>query len=594
MATAPDIPNQLQAALKALQTYSITHLRTQDAIEDLLSLIKQRLVNQPIVNIAVAHGRLLADGMLMERKPNTELFIREMEARGILSIAIHRGISPREIKELLLLMDEPPERVAALGGPEAFFHGRQASSIRINETDIGFLVRQLGAEDTRPGLMIPPGGALPLLHTGPISVMASARSHGRSESALPPSLLDEHIQASMREPLLEKSTVNARSLLKEMLEGGCLECLGQAITQILEGLQNHDGAVRVKAKELLMGFIQEPIRPELPQQIFHQMVEGIFVLYPKQNATAKSEPERNLSLSLLLGQWFATGELDGAKQFLDSIPERLPHYGAELRHALMTSDELCKPMLMRFFREGHGILSNQVLPFFRWAGDPGARYLMRVLEQEPNRNHRHRVLQLLKELAPESLPAIRESLGSEPWYFARNILNLLGELEDRVSADAMEWAFKHADLRVRKAAVRAYWRSLKEDAKPVLLGFLPQTDQETQMEILAGLGHIKAVEAVGIVSAMASLAAEPLRIRALDCLGEIGDPSAIQTLSLHLKRKGRIFKSAESMPIRLAAARALARINTPLAFRVVQETFEDEPKGLDKDSFQKILALFSF
>ncbi len=593
MATVLDIPDHLQAALKSLQMYSITHARTQAAIEDLLNLIKQRLVSQPIVSLAVAHGRLLADGVLAERRSSTEFFIREMEARGILSIAIHRGISAREIKELLLLLDEPPERVASLGGPEAFFHGRQASSIRINETDIGFLVRQMGAEDTRPGLHMPFLGALPVRPLDDDKVLGALRPRARSEDELPPSLLDRHIQEAMREPLLEKTTVVARKLLKEMLEGGCLECLGQAITQILEGLQNHDGAQRIKAKELLMGFIQEPIRPELPQQTFHQLVQGLFALYPRQNATAQAEPDRNLALTMLLGQWAASGALEEVKQFLASIPERLPNYGIELRHALMTSDELCKPMLMRFFREGHGILNGQVLPFFNWAGDPGARYLMRVLENEPNRNHRHRVLQLLKELAPESLPAIRESMGSEPWYFARNILNLLGELEDKVSAEAMEWAFNHSDLRVRKAAVRAYWRTLKGDAKSVLLAFLPQTDQETQMEILAGLGHIKAREAVGIVSAMASLAAEPLRIRALECLGEIGDPSAIQTLSLHLKRKGRIFKSAESMPIRLAAARALARINTPHAYRVLQETIEEEPKGIDKDSFQKILSIFN-
>lgn len=254
MATLLEIPELFQAALKSLQMYSITHVRTQSAIDELGHAIQQKLISQGGINLVAANGRLVFDGVTTEHRAGTEMFVKGMEERGIYSIAIHRGINPRELKELLLLLDENPGRVAELGGPEAFFQSRRHSSIRINETDIGFLVRH-PSEGTRPG--ISPDGTigLPVLpFDSPRSVITldgqksliTHRTENENEVSAP-SLLNEHLREAMEEPFLQKNALNCRKLLDEMLEGNFTEHLQNAFAQLLQGLKLTDQAKKEKS-----------------------------------------------------------------------------------------------------------------------------------------------------------------------------------------------------------------------------------------------------------------------------------------------------------------------------------------------------------
>lgn len=598
MATALDIPELFQAALKSLQMYSIAHIKTLGAIEDLGQALNQKLLSKPILTLAAGRGRLIMNGIPAEKRAGIEIFAQGMEERGIYSIAIHRGVSAREIKELILLLDENPERVSTLGGPEAFFHGRQHSCIRINETDIGFLVRHPELEETRPGAVTESMVGLPILpfdshdYTLPGTQKLPIVETQPGNSI--PSLLDEHIREAMDEPFLERSEHNCHKLLDEMVEGGFFKQLHGACIQIIEGMKRGDSVRRKKAKDILMNFVISSDHKELPFQIFRLLVNGLIANLPERRGETEEEVTTQTALATVLGKMVAVGNLDGFNNTLHDIPSRIPEWGDELRYELLRSEPVYTPTIKLFFKEGQTVLHSHVLPFFRAMGEPGSRFLLTLLEKEPNRNHRHRILQLLKELAPDSLPAIRESLSLEPWYFARNILNLLGELEDAVSADAMEWCFTHSDLRVRRAAIRAYWRTRKGLAENTLIRLLQESDQETQVEVLSGLGQIKAKKALAVVSALATTAPEALRVRALECLGEIGDPAAIVTFALCLKRKARIFKTTtEPLAVRISAARALSKIGTHEAYEVLRQAVVDEPAGHDKDSLQKVLSLFN-
>jgi HEAT repeat protein len=148
---------------------------------------------------------------------------------------------------------------------------------------------------------------------------------------------------------------------------------------------------------------------------------------------------------------------------------------------------------------------------------------------------------------------------------------------------------EHSDLRVRRAALRALWRLGGQRAEPHLLEYLQRSDPDTQVEILFGLGQIRASTAVPAIGALASHAPEKLRIKALETLGEIGNPAAIPTLAEYLKRQGRFFKTVESAEVRLTAGKALSAIGTPEAVAALTRAVEEAPRSGDQAALRKVL-----
>jgi len=196
-------------------------------------------------------------------------------------------------------------------------------------------------------------------------------------------------------------------------------------------------------------------------------------------------------------------------------------------------------------------------------------------------------------MGPVAIPALQDGLRSTTWYLVRNTLNLLADMGDAGLLNDVVASLRHSDGRVRRSAVRALWKLGGPAAGRHLLACLPGTDPDTQMEILFGLGQIQAPAAVSAVTDLAknSGVSERLRVKAIETLGQIASPTAIPGLLDLMRRKGRIFTSAEVTEIRLAAARALLAIGTPQAELGLRQIVADEPRNQDRDALQRILDL---
>ena len=70
--------------------------------------------------------------------------------------------------------------------------------------------------------------------------------------------------------------------------------------------------------------------------------------------------------------------------------------------------------------------------------------------------------------------------------------------------------------------------------------------------------------------------AQRLRLRAVEVLGRIPGPESVKPLQELFQKKG-LFKGREPAPLRLAAARALAALNTPEAREAMALAMESEP-----------------
>jgi HEAT repeat protein len=139
--------------------------------------------------------------------------------------------------------------------------------------------------------------------------------------------------------------------------------------------------------------------------------------------------------------------------------------------------------------------------------------------------------------------------------------------------------------------VRALWKLGGPLAEPHLLARLKDTDGGTLEEILFAFGQMKSE---GSLAALTELiqdkrVIEKMRIQGLDTLAHIGSPKALPLLLECLRRKG-FFGGGEPPAIRLAAARALAALGTPEALAALQKVYETEPKGEEREGFQRLLG----
>lgn len=285
-------------------------------------------------------------------------------------------------------------------------------------------------------------------------------------------------------------------------------------------------------------------------------------------------------------------ELEGLCTLLDDKHEWRGLARAKLLGRLSGEDTMTEVVEHLYRLEADKVLT-EAIPYFEFLGEPAARYLVRMLAEEPDRRHRGRLLDVIRVLGPVAIPALTEGLWSPTWYVVRNTLNLLADMGDAGLMKHVTTALTHADGRVRASAVRATWKLGGPAACAPLLAALPAADPDTQLEILFGLGHTQSPAAVPGIAELAhhGSASLKVRIKAAEALGQIASAEALPILADLIKRKGRIFTSAEPTELRLAAARALLGLQTPQALATLKQMVSDEPRNQDREALQRLLDL---
>jgi len=407
------------------------------------------------------------------------------------------------------------------------------------------------------------------------------------ESAPQPPVDDNPGRLVLEEWLRELTPEACQHLLGSFLQRGHVATFTQGIEQVMAGLAAPEAETRRWALETLQLVAAQEDQSLVPHGTLALMLGNV-------GRCLLAEPDgeiRDLAVdcvALMLGTLGVSGDLEGARTHLARVVHDAGAQGPALRRQILSSKLLPLSPLRLFFREGRAALENRVLPFFRLAGADGGRGLIRQLEEEENRQRRSRILEILKALAPQSLEPVKESLQAEAWYLVRNALNLLGELADPESFEAISRFLEHPDLRIRRAAVRAFWKTGGTRAESYLLDLLPRSVQELQEEILVGLAQIQGKASAFPIAQLAVQSAE-LRVEASDVLTQLAEAETVPILATFLERKGRILKTAEPAPVRLAAARALKAIGTPEAMEALALAVQAAPRNGDQEALRQVL-----
>lgn len=414
--------------------------------------------------------------------------------------------------------------------------------------------------------------------------------------------LDEKVRRATSEAALWDLSLDQRlTLLRELLDLNRSEEFLQVLELFLEQLTSENAFRRDAAAKALAAVSHWMQDPGLPLEAQGPLLQGLVAHFgwetvPAIHAITTQALETVLACLVSRGEaplaQAMIQEMEGLCAFLEDSPEWRGQGLLKLRGRLIAEDLMSATVENLHRAEAEDMLTNAI-PYFEFLGEPAARYLVDTLGEEPDRKRRGRLLDVIRVLGPVAIPALQEGLRSPTWYLVRNTLNLMADMGDAGLLDEVAVCLGHADGRVRRSAVRAMWKLGGPAGGKHLLACLPGTDPETQMEILFGLGQIQIPEAVPALLELSKNggSAERLRIKAIETLGQISSPAAVPGLLELVRRKGRIFTSAEATDIRIAAARALLVLGVPQAEQGLRQVVADEPRNQDRDALQRILDL---
>ena len=392
--------------------------------------------------------------------------------------------------------------------------------------------------------------------------------------------------------LLELGPDHRLALLRDLLDRRMDESFLRALDQLLAALESPNAGERRGAAETLAGVCRWAQEPRLPSEAEKLLRKGL----PKPFVNEAEPAIHRFILEALLEMvlvWLEHGELAQGTQAVEGLRARMGQEAARAPWKAQAMEALESGIrsprgreagVQALFRVEKEQLADKVEPYLRYQGPAMAARLVERLETEPDRVWRGRLMDGLRSMGELGLPPLEAALKSDKWFLVRNALVMLSEAGTPAQLPKVLPLLRHTEPRVSRSAVRCVWRLGGNAAEGHLLTALKDAEYGTQLEILFALAQIKGRATPPVLLALGSDrgAAERSRVKILESLAGLATPDQAGPLAELARRKGLFGSSAEPLPIRAAAIKALAAI--PEAAPAVKKILDAEPKGSDRDA----------
>jgi len=387
--------------------------------------------------------------------------------------------------------------------------------------------------------------------------------------------------------------------MRKLLDEGRLDTFGAILEEVIRNLASDDAHRREMAARTLAGVTHWLAVPGIPPECELPLLGGLTGHFGSERLPRVHHVTTE-ALGTALDEMVQRGEpghahallleLDALVMFLESKEPWRTDALAWLWDRLAQPPSLARVMELVHTSNPETLL-NELIPYLEKVGMPAAQALVEVLGEEQDRKRRARLMEVIRGLGDLALPAVVESLESPKWFLVRNTLNLMADMGDMAALKPAEACLGHRDVRVRCAAVRTVWKVGGPVAMPALIAAFAHADPDTMLEIMFAFGQVRSGAAIPTLGAFATdhRMPEKLRARAAEVMGTIGDPSALPFLEELVRRRGRIFTTAEPTAIRVAACKALAALGTPVALGSLRALVAKEPRNTDRPLLQQVL-----
>ncbi|REJ76542.1 MAG: HEAT repeat domain-containing protein [Acidobacteria bacterium] len=256
-----------------------------------------------------------------------------------------------------------------------------------------------------------------------------------------------------------------------------------------------------------------------------------------QNAAAHLAPR----VEQLVGDLIDSGHPMGAVAVIHNLRDLAANHAQRLGRPLAALQErLCGAATAERIRRSLGAgderRSSQLQTLVSTLGDGMIEELVSGLAAEDDRALRRALFDFLKTFRSQVIPAARKGLEDRRWFVVRNMVALLDEIDDRSSLPHLRRAAQHEDLRVRSTAVRALARMDRAFPEPLIRDLLETPDPAFVERTIGLLGRSRVGAAVAPLCDLLRRRDRlgrntTLRGRAIEALGQIGDPRALDAIA---------------------------------------------------------------
>lgn len=164
--------------------------------------------------------------------------------------------------------------------------------------------------------------------------------------------------------------------------------------------------------------------------------------------------------------------------------------------------------------------------------------LLEAMCEEEDLSRRRHVFDLMVSLGAPVVPRAQALLRDERWYVQRNMISLLRRVRGGLSAETLRHGLGHRDPRVRLEAVKGLG-SGRPPAELIERAVRDPDPKVAQAAITAVGNHRLEAGRAPLLAVLEPLdpfgRQRSLRLRALEALGQLGDPQALETISHFLR-----------------------------------------------------------
>jgi len=215
------------------------------------------------------------------------------------------------------------------------------------------------------------------------------------------------------------------------------------------------------------------------------------------------------------------------------------------------------------------------------SGDTGASLMINELVETSDGQARRIFFNMLVRLGEKIRPLVEAKVLDTRWSAIRQMVALLGAIGDARSIPALEAAYSHADVHVKKEVLKSFALIHSPRATELLLSALKEKngDKGLMGQAIISLGVLKEVSAVDTIGEIALRKDAfsddtDLQREAIKALGMIRDDRSVQYLKKILFRKAWFGKDTNE-ELRTLAALSLGKVDSPEAKNALDEVCRD-------------------
>jgi HEAT repeat protein len=222
--------------------------------------------------------------------------------------------------------------------------------------------------------------------------------------------------------------------------------------------------------------------------------------------------------------------------------------------------------------------------------------LCEVLGRVREARSRKRLIEGLVRIGRDETARFLPFLKDPRWYLVRNIVMILGAIENPAAVAAMREVFHHEDFRVRREVLAALGRIRTSVARTILLEALADRDSRVRIAAarsLASYGEPSVPALKRIVETREFEKREPAEIAAFyEALAYSGRESVVAYLA-EIARRRPLLGGSRAEAMRVAACTALGHTGSEEANKELRERAEDKSPEVRKAAQSALLRIAS-